>query len=104
MGSTNFKKIHKGSELEKRLSINYHQHSIPLLCYPQLLRSRNLGQVDIAYLSIFSSSMTLYLVEVKSSRGISSPQKRRLQHSGYFLAQLLRMPALFFCYSEEKQE
>jgi len=60
--------------------------------YPDLLRKRELGQIDVCRIE----NKTLTIFEIKSSRSyvvIHNNQRRRLQKSGKFLSCLLNVSA-----------
>lgn len=68
----------KGQELEKKISQDFHHSGIPLLISPALLRSRDLGQVDLARLGKDRQGWMLELGEVKSSMvGVEQMQRRQ---------------------------
>jgi len=77
----------KGNLLEQKLSVEFHQNSIPLLISPLLLRSRGLGQVDLARFKK-NTEMIIELCEVKSSKTgefAMRGQHLRLRKTGVFL-------------------
>jgi len=75
---------------EIKASKNIHSQNTALLISPKILRSRGMGQVDLACYD--SKNKKIILVEVKSSEfGIMSlqgNQMRRLMHVQSFLSQL----------------
>lgn len=77
---------------EKKFSREFHQEGIPLLVSPALLRSRDLGQIDLARIKKDREGWILEIGEVKSSmvgeEQMERFQKRRLFSSQRFLAGL----------------
>jgi hypothetical protein len=63
----------------------HHDFTIPILVSPKLLRSLNLGQIDVALIK----DQKLQIVEIKNRGDLSPQQKRRLWRSCIWLAQLL---------------
>lgn len=84
---------HKGESLEVYHSSDFHAHSIPILISPQVLRSRNLGQIDLLKLVKDQEGWVIEMAEVKSSQlgldFMQNQQKLRLLGSGKFIAGLL---------------
>jgi uncharacterized phosphosugar-binding protein len=83
----------KGYSLEVFHSIPFHTNSIPVLVSAQVLRSRNLGQVDLARISRDHEGQFVEITEVKSSQiGFHSSQfkqKNRLVGAGKFISGVL---------------
>lgn len=75
-----------GPENEIRCSIDFHKKGLPLLVSSQLLRSRNLGQIDLARLVKDKEGWVLEMGEVKSSE-VGGEQMLRSQRSRLFSAQ-----------------
>jgi hypothetical protein len=81
------KNTSKGNQLEKKISVPFHQEGLPLLISPHVLRIRGLGQIDLARF-VKTPETTLEICEVKSSEvGYESMrlQRRRLQRAAGFL-------------------
>lgn len=76
----------KGLELEREFSREFHQEGIPLLVSPSLLRSRNLGQVDLSRLKKDREGWVIEVGEVKSSQ-VGEEQMLRFQRQRIFSAQ-----------------
>jgi hypothetical protein len=78
---------------EQQHSKQFHSQGLPLLVSSQLLRSRQLGQIDLARLVKDGQDWLLEVAEVKSSgvgvAKMQSSQYCRLQHAQRFLAALL---------------
>lgn len=73
-------------------SKNIHHQNVPLLVSSRVLRSRNLGQIDIASIN---SSREIEVVEVKSSEQgshLHRYQYRRLNDALLFLTLIFNMP------------
>ena len=81
--------MNQGLQAELQLSIDFHQKGIPLLVSSSLLRSRQLGQIDLARISVDREGWLIEIGEVKSSQvGIEQmerSQKKRLFSSQRFL-------------------
>jgi hypothetical protein len=75
-----------------KASASFHQEGIPLLVSPQLLRFRNLGQIDLARLNKEKLGWVVEIAEVKSSevgaQAMERNQKQRLYSSQTFLSGL----------------
>jgi hypothetical protein len=82
-----------GYSLEVFHSISFHSNSIPVLVSAQVLRSRNLGQVDLARIYRDHEGQFIELTEVKSSQiGLhlsQFQQKNRLAGAGKFISGVL---------------
>lgn len=89
----------QGLRLEAEKSIVFHQNSIPVLISAALLRSRQLGQLDLVKVVKNKQGMKLEVAEVKSSQvGTEATlrnQRRRLMASSSFLASLFGLPVKF---------
>jgi hypothetical protein len=85
--------LHKGDSLEVYHSSYFHKHSVPILISPQVLRRRNLGQIDLIKLKRDQVGWVIELAEVKSShQGLDFMQKHqkfRLLDSAKFVSGLL---------------
>jgi hypothetical protein len=85
-------KSSSGLKNEIHFSVSFHSQGIPLLVSPTLLRSRNLGQIDLARFMKSQKSWVLELGEVKSSalglEQMGRSQKKRLLNSLHFLGGL----------------
>lgn len=81
-----------GLNLEKKVSIDFHQEGIPLLVSPQLLRSRDLGQIDLSRMVKKKGEWIIEVSEVKSSsvgeENFFRGQKMRLTRAMQFLSSL----------------
>lgn len=89
-----------GNLVEERASQKFHSSPwIPVLISPQLLRSRNLGQLDLARASRDQGGWFLEVAEVKSSQiGVQNQiygQNKRISSSLAFLSSLLGMRGKF---------
>ncbi len=86
-----------GLKEEIKSSENFHREGIPLLVSEELLRSRNLGQIDVARFQSSWAGQILEIAEVKSSQTgedqMQRRQNRRLKQSMQFLASLFGRPA-----------
>lgn len=84
--------MNQGLQTELKLSIEFHQKGVPLLVSSSLLRSRSLGQIDLARITYDREGWVIEVGEVKSSQmGIEQmerSQKRRLYSSQRFLSGL----------------
>lgn len=82
--------MNKGIIQEIESSYSFHHEGIPLLVSPSLLRSRQLGQIDLARIRKDKQGWLIELGEVKSSHvGVEQmerSQKRRLFASQQFLS------------------
>ena len=82
-----------GLEKERRSSITFHAEGTPLLVSSQLLRHRNLGQLDLARLIKDKDGWIIEVGEVKSSEiGVEQMemfQRGRIFSSQRFLAAIL---------------
>jgi hypothetical protein len=85
-------KSSSGLKNEISFSLSFHSQGIPLLVSPCLLRSRNLGQIDLARFMKSHEGWVLELGEVKSSdmglEQMGRSQKKRLLNSLHFLGGL----------------
>ena len=86
-----------GLKLEKHLSVEFHQVGIPLLVSPQILRSRDLGQIDLARMVKKNAEWVIEVSEVKSSSvgeaNLVRGQRRRLTQAQMFLSSILGSPS-----------
>lgn len=92
--------MNKGEFLESRYSIYYHFRNTPFLISPLLLRSLDLGQIDLAYLKKEKNHQQIFLIEVKNSLYPSHQQMKRLQKTQEYLSQVLNIEtklAVKFC-------
>lgn len=81
-----------GDSLEASISKNFHSQYSAILVSSKLLRSRGLGQIDIAYIK----EKQIIVLEVKSSQigrkaCYQSKQITRLRRSTMFLCQLFKL-------------
>lgn len=85
----------KGDIGESEYSRKFHEKYTPFLISSTLLRSLNLGQIDIAYLKKKSSNLkktwVLHLVEVKTNHYPSPFQYKRLLGSQEYLSKVLEI-------------
>jgi hypothetical protein len=81
-----------GLKTEQKFSWDFHKKGIPLLVSPTLLRSRDLGQIDLARIIKDKDGWILEIGEVKSSsvgeKQMEKSQKSRLFSSQKFLGGL----------------
>ncbi len=93
--------MQKGDILEAQASKYFHRECVPALVSSLILRSKNLGQIDVAYLERdFKKSWVLRIVETKSSQYPSRSQMMRLRRTQDYLSRLLDMGAILevkFC-------
>ncbi len=86
----------KGLNQELSHSKNFHHNSIPLLVSAQILRSRNLGQLDLVKLDKKNGFWLIEVCEVKSSKigdeASLRSQVKRLKAASAFLASVLGQP------------
>jgi hypothetical protein len=82
--------MNQGLQTELKLSREFHLEGVPLLISSSLLRSRNLGQIDLARITRDRMGWLIDIAEVKSSQlGIEQmerSQKRRLLAAQNFLS------------------
>ncbi len=87
-----------GLRLEKTKSVDFHSTGIPLLISPDLLRKRDLGQLDLVRMTK-KASWTIEVAEVKSSDvGLASlerGQRRRIIGAMNFLSRIFGYPSRF---------
>lgn len=80
-------------KLESTYSYFVHDQNTPLLISSSLLRKRNMGQIDVSWIS----KEYLYVAECKSGHylyhTISKTQLKRLKNSLHFLASLFNKSA-----------
>lgn len=76
----------KGFNLEKETSQTFHLQGVPLLVSSALLRSRNLGQIDLARICVDREGWIIEIGEVKSS-SVGVEQMIRSQRSRLFASQ-----------------
>lgn len=85
-----------GLKLEIEYSKKFHQEGIPILVSHQVLRDRDLGQIDLARMRKKPNGWILEIGEVKSSRmgeeNMERFQLRRLFSSQNFLSGLFGYP------------
>jgi len=93
--------MQKGDILEAQASKYFHRECVPALVSSLILRSKNLGQIDIAYLERdHKKTWVLKIVETKSSVYPSRSQMMRLRRTQDYLSRLLEMAAILevkFC-------
>lgn len=93
--------MQKGDILEAQASKYFHRECVPALVSSLILRSKNLGQIDVAYLERDHKKIwVLKIVETKSSVYPSRNQMMRLRRTQDYLSRLLEMAAILevkFC-------
>jgi hypothetical protein len=82
----------KGKELERKLSIDFHKKSVPLLIDPYVLRKRGVGQVDLARIIFGQNYKYIELLEVKSGAEVSIKQNKRLRGSADLVGEVFQLP------------
>jgi hypothetical protein len=96
----------KGDVLESECSLFFHHRGVAVLVSPLVLRSLNLGQIDVAYLDRTSKkAWVLVIIESKSAFYPSILQLRRLRKTQDYLSRVLDMPAKLevnFCQKDER--
>lgn len=97
--------MRKGDILESDYTKEMHQLGVPALISPLLLRSLNLGQIDVAYIQKASDKKWLLkIIESKSSLSPSRAQMLRLRKTQDYLSRVLEMEALLevkFCKKDD---
>lgn len=84
--------MNKGDMLESDLSLKFHHQGVPALISSALLRSLNLGQVDIVYLERnHSRKWVIKIIETKFSQYPSQQQMMRLRRTQDYLSRVLEM-------------
>ncbi len=99
--SKGLKNFAKGVQLEKRYAQYFHsvKEAVPLLISAKFLRSRQCGQIDIAYYY----KGIIYLVEVKSSLRYSRRQQIRLHRAARLLSTLFNRPIILkYCFYKKE--
>ncbi len=91
--------MNKGDSWELKVSEKLHDQGLPLLISPLLLRSKNCGQIDLAYFK----ENTCVVVETKNKPIISRNQKNRLTRALSLLALIFKKKIYFFI-STPKEE
>ena len=95
------KSFPRGLKLEVESSRIFHLNSLPVLVSPSFLRSRYLGQIDLAKLTKDNNGWLLEVSEVKSSivgaEASLSGQKTRLISACSFLGRLLGVRVKLTC-------
>ena len=96
----------KGDIQESKFSKSMHRLGVPTLVSPMVLRSLNLGQIDVAYLQKKSNqTWVLRIIESKSSISPSIFQMKRLKKTQDYLSRVLDMEALLevnFCQKADR--
>lgn len=87
----------KGRLIECSVSSRIHAKGVVLLIDPYFLRSKNMGQVDLAIIL----ERHLIIIECKSNCYLSSNQRVRLMRSGMTLSRKLKIPFELFLYSKQ---
>ena len=84
--------MRKGDTLEAKSTKYFHQKGVPALISPIVLRSKDLGQIDIAYLEKSSNkAWVLKIIEIKSSIYPDRAQVKRLLGTQDYLSRLLEI-------------
>ena len=84
--------MNKGDMLEANLSAKFHKQGVPALISSVVLRSLNLGQVDIVYLEKNPThNWVLKIIETKFSQYPSPMQMIRLRRTQDYLSRVLEM-------------
>lgn len=84
--------MQKGDIAESRGSLHFHHKGVPVLVSALLLRSQNLGQIDIAILEKnFQKAWVLKIIETKSSIYPGKLQLFRLRKTQDYLSRVLDM-------------
>ncbi len=87
-----------GLNLEKSKSREFHSEGIPLLISPELLRSRELGQLDLVRMKK-NNGWVIEIAEVKSSvtgfHALERGQRKRIISAGNFLSGIFGSPMKF---------
>ncbi|MFL5785971.1 MAG: hypothetical protein ACJ76H_15235 [Bacteriovoracaceae bacterium] len=87
-----------GLALELQRSREFHSEGIALLISPQLLRSRELGQLDLARMRK-KESWILEVAEVKTSsvgdEALERGQRKRIVNAAKFLSGIFGCPVKF---------
>jgi len=95
--------LKKGDLLEKDISLEFHHEGVPFLVSSLVLRENGCGQVDLCrVIKRKGGEKVIEVLEVKSSRGPSGYQYRRLRQSAEFLSLILGYPALVKEYVRER--
>jgi hypothetical protein len=93
--------MQKGDILEAQASKYFHRECAAVLVSSLILRSKNLGQIDVAYLERdYKKSWVLRIVETKYSKYPSKFQMIRLRGTQDYLSRLLEMGTILevkFC-------
>jgi hypothetical protein len=82
----------KGQELERKLSIDFHEKSMPLLIEPYILRKRGAGQVDLARIVFEKKQKYIELLEVKCGNEVSIKQNKRLRGAANLIGEVFQLP------------
>jgi hypothetical protein len=87
-----------GLALERERSREFHADGLPLLVSPKLLRSRELGQLDLARMKK-KESWILEVAEVKTSsvgdEALERGQRKRIVNAAKFLSGIFGCPVKF---------
>ena len=93
--------MQKGDIFEIQASRYFHSQCVPALVSSLILRSKNLGQIDVAYLEKdYKKTWVLKIVETKYSIYPSRHQMKRLRRTQDYLSRILDMVAILevkFC-------
>jgi hypothetical protein len=82
----------KGDMLESRVSEELHKKGVPALISSVVLRSLNLGQIDVAYLELNQQKKwVLKIIETKFSLYPSKMQMLRLLRTQDYLSRVLEV-------------
>lgn len=87
----------KGLKLEQEFSREFHREGVPLLVSAALLRSRDMGQIDLARLQKIQGEWVIEIGEVKSSimgaEQMLRSQRSRLYATQGFLSAVFSRPS-----------
>ena len=93
--------MQKGDILEAKASKYFHSQCVPALVSSLILRSQDLGQIDVAYLERdYKKIWVLKIVETKFAIYPSRKQMNRLRRTQDYLSRILDMVAILevkFC-------
>lgn len=97
--------MQKGDIAESESSRFFHKKGVPVLVSSLVLRSQNLGQIDVSYLEKKAEkTWVLKIIEMKSSLYPSRQQLFRLLKTQDYLSKVLEMEAKLevkFCQKDD---
>ena|GEM_PF-3272056 len=95
------KNKNKGADFERLVSQHLHKKGVPLLLSDLVLRSYNLGQVDLSL--VLDHQIELF--ECKDHDfPINAKQSKRLYNTGLFISYLLNEPVNINCVRPKKSK